>query len=70
MKQRIITAAIAIAIFLPIVILGGAPFLLLIYAMATIGLYEFLKMRKLKIASFDGIFLYSSLDFIITTAIF
>ena len=55
MKQRIITAAILIAVFLPIAILGGVPFLILTYAMATIGLYELFQMRKLKIASFHGI---------------
>ena len=35
MKQRIITAAILIAIFIPIAIWGGVPFLFLAYVMAT-----------------------------------
>ena len=47
MKQRIITAVIAMALFLPILIYGNMPFLFLIYAMATIGLYELVKMKKL-----------------------
>ncbi|MBS4177090.1 phosphatidate cytidylyltransferase [Lederbergia citrea] len=55
MKQRIITAAILIAVFLPIAILGGVPFLILTYAMATIGLYELFQMRKLKLASMHGL---------------
>ncbi len=47
MKQRIITAVIAMALFLPILIYGNLPFLFLIYAMATIGLHELIKMKKL-----------------------
>ncbi|KRG13451.1 phosphatidate cytidylyltransferase [Lederbergia galactosidilytica] len=54
MKERIITAAILIAIFIPMVIIGGIPFLLLTYVMATIALYELLQMRKLSIFSFHG----------------
>ncbi|WP_062105046.1 phosphatidate cytidylyltransferase [Bacillus niameyensis] len=55
MKQRIITASILIAIFLPIAIWGGIPFSVLAFIMATIGLYEFFQMRKLSIFSFHGI---------------
>ncbi|MDC3414109.1 phosphatidate cytidylyltransferase [Aquibacillus sp. 3ASR75-11] len=46
MKERIITAVVAILLFLPIVIFGGWIFKLLIYMIASIGLYELLKMRK------------------------
>lgn len=55
MKQRIITAIVAIAIFLPIVIYGGTIFVLLTYLMASIGLYELFKMRKIPIKSAPGI---------------
>lgn len=55
MKQRIITAVIAAAVFLPIVILGGLPFVLLAYLLASVALYELLKMRNLKIFSIPGI---------------
>ncbi|PLR84244.1 phosphatidate cytidylyltransferase [Bacillus canaveralius] len=55
MKQRIITAVIAAAVFLPIVLYGGAPFLLMVYLLATISLYELLKMRHLKLLSVPGI---------------
>ena len=55
MKQRIITAVIAAAIFLPIVIYGGIPFVLLTYGLASIGLYELLKMRKINLFSVPGI---------------
>ncbi|WP_050614809.1 phosphatidate cytidylyltransferase [Bacillus testis] len=55
MKQRIITAVIAAAIFLPVVIYGGWPFTILIYLMATVGLHELLKMHKMPIASAQSI---------------
>jgi len=54
MKQRIITGVVAAALFLPIVSYGGLPFVLLTYFLATIGLYELLKMRKLRIISVHG----------------
>ncbi|MDE3838549.1 phosphatidate cytidylyltransferase [Bacillus methanolicus] len=55
MKQRIITAIAAAAVFLPIVFFGNMPFLAMIYLLATISLYELLKMRKLKLFSVPGI---------------
>lgn len=44
MKQRIITAIIGLLIFVPILIYGGWPFWLISYALATIGLYELIRM--------------------------
>jgi phosphatidate cytidylyltransferase len=55
MKQRIITAVIAAAVFLPIVVIGGLPIILLAYLLASIALYELLKMRNLKLFSIPGI---------------
>jgi phosphatidate cytidylyltransferase len=55
MKQRIITAVVAAALFLPIVMIGGLPFVILTYLLATVGLYELLKMRKLNIFSTPGL---------------
>jgi phosphatidate cytidylyltransferase len=55
MKQRIITGVLAAAIFLPIVILGGIPFILVTYILATIGLFELLRMKKVRILSFQGL---------------
>lgn len=55
MKQRIITAVIAAAIFIPIVIYGGIPFVILSYLLGTVALYELLKMKKISIFSFQGI---------------
>lgn len=51
MKQRIITAVIAAAVFLPIIIAGGMPLLALVYLMATIGLYELIRMKKISLFS-------------------
>lgn len=55
MKQRIITAVIALAAFLPVIIVGGVPFIIVAYLLATIGLYELLRMRKLSLLSLPGI---------------
>lgn len=55
MKQRIITAVVAAAIFLPIVFLGKLPFLILVYLMATIGLFELIRMKKIRLISFPSI---------------
>lgn len=55
MKQRIISAIVFGAIFLPVVIIGGMPVVLLAYLLASIALYELLKMRKLSIISVPGI---------------
>jgi len=55
LKQRIITALIAAALFIPFVIYGQLPFTILIYVMATVGLYEILKMRGISLFSVSGI---------------
>lgn len=55
MKQRIISAIVFGAIFLPVVIIGGLPVVILAYLLASIALYELLKMRKLKISSVPGV---------------
>lgn len=46
MKTRIITAVIALLLFVPIVLYGGWPLILLLYMMATIGLFELLNMKR------------------------
>ncbi len=55
MKQRIITGVIAAALFLPIVFFGGLPFVFLTYFLATVGLYELLKMKKLGMFTVHGL---------------
>lgn len=46
MKTRIITAIVALLLFVPIVLYGNWPFILLVFAMATVGLYELLNIKK------------------------
>ncbi|MCM3616229.1 phosphatidate cytidylyltransferase [Sutcliffiella horikoshii] len=55
MKQRIITAAIAAAVFLPIVIYGNLPFVIFIYILASVGLFEALRMKQMSLASVPGV---------------
>lgn len=46
MKQRILTALVALIIFVPMTIYGSWPFILFIYFLASIGLRELLRMGK------------------------
>ncbi|MEK3978046.1 phosphatidate cytidylyltransferase [Psychrobacillus sp. FSL K6-2836] len=55
MKQRIITGAIALALFLPIVLLGGPVFTILVYIIAAVGLHEMLRMKGIKLFSFASV---------------
>ncbi|MFC4557155.1 phosphatidate cytidylyltransferase [Virgibacillus kekensis] len=47
MKQRILTAIIAFLIFIPFVIIGDRPFIIFVYLLATMGLIELMRMRKI-----------------------
>ncbi len=55
MKTRILTGAAAIAVFLPVVLLGGPVFTVFIYLIASIGLYEVLRMKGIKVVSFPSL---------------
>ncbi len=55
MKTRTMTAIIAMAIFLPIVIYGGWPVLILAFLLAIVALKEVLNMKKIKLYSLPGI---------------
>lgn len=46
MKQRLLTAIIAIIIFVPIVLYGEWPFILMAYTVAFIALFELMRMYK------------------------
>jgi len=61
LKQRIITAILAIALFLPLVIFGGLPFTIAIYFIASIGLFELLRMNGIKLLSISGIITWLAL---------
>ncbi|UOQ93249.1 phosphatidate cytidylyltransferase [Halobacillus shinanisalinarum] len=47
MKQRTITAVVAALIFLPIVMLGGGIFQAFVYLIASIAIYELMRMKKI-----------------------
>jgi phosphatidate cytidylyltransferase len=55
MKQRIIGGGIALAIFIPFLILGGLPFQFLVGVLAMIGVAELLHMKRLEFFSFEGV---------------
>ena len=66
MKTRTITAVVALLIALPFVIYGGLPFLIAVYAMAYIALYEILKMNRIHIFSTPGILSMIALFFVLS----
>ncbi|HZH61235.1 MAG TPA: phosphatidate cytidylyltransferase [Metabacillus sp.] len=55
MKQRILTGVLAAALFLPFVIYGKLPFTIFVYILASIGLFELLRMKKISLMSFPGL---------------
>ncbi|AXJ12215.1 phosphatidate cytidylyltransferase [Streptococcus pluranimalium] len=56
MQQRVIWGAIALAIFLPFLWIGDLPFQLFIGVLAMIAVSELLRMRRLEVFSFEGVF--------------
>ena len=48
MKKRIISAIVIMAIFIPILVLGGKPFAIVMSLLAVFGLHELIKMRETK----------------------
>ena len=46
MKKRVLGAAILIAIIVPLLIIGGIPFKLLVMLIGAFGMYELMKVRK------------------------
>ncbi|GGH69704.1 phosphatidate cytidylyltransferase [Compostibacillus humi] len=47
MKQRIITAILALIVFIPFVVYGKWPFTVFVFLIATLGFMELIRMRKL-----------------------
>lgn len=54
MKQRIITGVLAAALFIPVVLVGGLLFVIGTYFIATVALYEVLRMRSIQFRSIPG----------------
>lgn len=55
LKKRVIFGALALAIFIPLLIVGGVPFQLFIGFLAMIATAELLKMNRLSPSSIEGI---------------
>ena len=61
MKQRILTAVIGIIVVAPIIVYGNWPFMILAYLLATIALFEMIRMYK---PSIHFIYFFISLLFL------
>lgn len=55
MRQRVITAIVALVIFIPILYVGGVTLDIAAAALAAVGVYELFRMRNLAILSFEGV---------------
>ena len=55
MKQRVITAVVALLVFLPLLYLGGLPFDILITVLGLVAMSEFLIMKKKLLVSVEAI---------------
>lgn len=71
MKKRVISAIVALLIFIPIFLIGGALYDLAFIILAVIGLHEFLKIReeKKEFPVFISFISYVLLILIVTTGI-
>ncbi|MHC5249735.1 phosphatidate cytidylyltransferase [Enterococcus sp. HY326] len=54
MRQRVITAVIALIFFIPIIAYGGYPLDIVAAALAVVGVYELFRMRGLTLLSLEG----------------
>lgn len=62
MKQRIITAVIAIAVFLPFVLIGKLPLVLFTFLLVGVGIFEMYRMRKISFFLFGATIIISGMD--------
>lgn len=58
MKQRVITAVVALIVFIPLIFVGHTPFNILVVAMGLVGTSELLMMKKKLLVSFEAIISY------------
>lgn len=65
MLTRTISAIVAMLIFIPIVVYGDLPVLLMVFLLATICLYEILKMNRIHILSIPGVLSFVGLTIIL-----
>lgn len=55
MTQRVISAVVALAIFIPLLFIGGRPFDLMVAIIAMVAYYEILQMAKIPFPSWRGL---------------
>ncbi len=55
MTQRVISAVVALAVFVPLLFMGGRPFDLMVAIIAMIAFYEILNMAEIPFFSWQGI---------------
>ncbi|MGT2754777.1 phosphatidate cytidylyltransferase [Streptococcus ovis] len=55
LQKRVVFGALALVIFIPLLVMGGVPFQLLIGLLAMIGTAELLKMNRLSPSSIEGV---------------
>ncbi|MBF8808188.1 MAG: phosphatidate cytidylyltransferase [Enterococcus lacertideformus] len=55
MRQRVITAVVALALFIPIIWIGGMAIEFVAALLAVVGVYELFRMKGLTLLSFEGI---------------
>ena len=55
MRQRVITAVVALALFIPIIYVGGIAIEVTAAVLAVVAVYELFRMKELNIVSFEGI---------------
>ena len=55
MRQRVITAIVALIIFIPIIWYGGFAIEIAAVALAVVGVYGLFRMKGLTLLSFEGV---------------
>ncbi|MGO3838669.1 MAG: phosphatidate cytidylyltransferase [Vagococcus sp.] len=55
MRQRVITAVVALLLFIPLIVIGGMPLQLLAACLAGVGVYELFNMKGLDVLSLEGV---------------
>ncbi|MFC6995197.1 phosphatidate cytidylyltransferase [Streptococcus loxodontisalivarius] len=55
MRERVIWGAIALAIFIPFLLIGGLPMQLFVGVLAMVAVSEMLRMKGLEVFSFEGV---------------
>ena len=70
MKQRVITAVVALLVFLPLLYLGGLPFDILITVLGLVAMSEFLIMKKKLLVSVEAILAFLMMLAVLVTVFF